>query len=634
MLYLNKFEKTAAVVGGIFSIAFVLFALTLLPRIQSVSAAQLAHDPSQHASNGITLAQAVTATVTVTPTMSMEMTPTMAMTSTMTMEMTPTVPATMPISPTVPITMAMAEMRNISGTLLGTAFFTETAQGLQVSLTISDLIQAAPGLHGIHFHQVGRCMPDFALAGEHFNPTMHEHGLKNPDGSHAGDLPNIEFDAKGSAVYTATAQVTLETGPTALLDADGTALVIHSKMDDEKSDPAGWSGSRIACGVVTAMDMPAPALPTPKPPITGTDFEPEIRSATAERLAQLKVPAGFGISVFGEGLGNVRMMAQADNGTVYVTRRAQGDVLMLQDKDGDGKADTPPAIAISNLPSVHGILIKGTDIYLATPTTIWKGTLAADGTVQGATAIVNDLPEGGQHGSRTLAFGPDGNLYVSVGSPCNACSSEDPEYATILQVKPDGSSRTIFASGLRNTIGWGWHPQTGQMWGMDHGSDWRGDDQPPEELNMLVQGKNYGWPYCYGDKKVDPYLPGAPKGMTKAEFCAKSEGPALTYQAHSAPIEMVFGNGAKFPAEYQNDAFVAMRGSWNRTEAVGYKVVRINFDETGKPTAFEDFATGWLVEDGKAQFGRLAGLLVLRDGSLLITDDTNGMIYRVRYTGQ
>jgi glucose/arabinose dehydrogenase len=168
---------------------------------------------------------------------------------------------------------------------------------------------------------------------------------------------------------------------------------------------------------------------------------------------------------------------------------------------------------------------------------------------------------------------------------------------------------------------------------MDHGSDWRGDDQPPEELNLIEEGNNYGWPYCFADQQVDPYLSVPPPGMTKAEFCAQSTGPVLTYQAHSAPIAMVFYTGEQFPEEYQNDAFVAMRGSWNRQEPVGYKIVHVDFDEAGQPTAIEDFITGWLREDEVAHFGRVAGLLVLDDGSMLISEDTNGVIYHVTYTG-
>ncbi|HMQ53251.1 MAG TPA: superoxide dismutase family protein [Anaerolineae bacterium] len=543
---------------------------------------------------------------------------------------TVTVEATPGTTPTLTGTVAMAELQNITGTVIGTAHFTDTAEGVQIRVDVSGFTEASPGEHGIHFHQVGRCTPDFAVAQGHFNPTGAKHGLENPMGPHAGDLPNIEFDEEGNATYTTT--TTLVALP-ALLAADGSALIIHSQPDDQMTDPAGRSGSRIACGVLMSEGTSPPEAEGPPPPIQGNNVEPELRSATEERIAQLQAPDGFQIDVFGEGLGSVRMMAQGEDGTVYVTRRQQGDVLALRDDNEDGLADEPVVVA-SDLELVHGIIIDGNQIYLATATTIYVGSLGADGTAQNLSALVNDLPPAGQHGNRTIAFGPDGMLYVSVGSPCNACASANLEYATILQVQPDGSSRTLFAEGLRNTIGWGWHPETGEMWGMDHGSDWRGDDQPPEELNSLSEGRNYGWPYCYANQQVDPYLPVSPPGLTKAEFCAGSAGPVLTYQAHSAPIGMVFYTGSQFPEIYQNDAFVAMRGSWNRQEPVGYKVVRLDFDENGQPVGFEDFVTGWLTEDGTAQFGRVAGLLVLQDGSLLISDDTNGMIYRVSYAGE
>lgn len=530
-------------------------------------------------------------------------------------------------------TMAIAELQNISGTVVGTANFTETAEGLQISVVISGFQAATPGEHGIHFHQFGRCTPDFAVAGAHFNPTMAKHGLENPAGPHAGDLPNIEFDEAGNATYETTAlSVTLGTGENALLAADGSSLLIHAKTDDQLTDPAGLSGARIACGVLTAMEVPPPAAPTPPPPVTGNNIQPEIRSATPERIASLQAPEGFEISVFGEGLGSVRMMAEADDGTLYVTRRGEGDVLALRDEDGDGMTDEP-MIAASDLPSVHGIIIEGEAIYLATPMTIYLGSLAADGMIEGLEPIVTDLPEAGQHGNRTMAFGEDGMLYVSVGSPCNACGFVNPEYATILQIDLASGERTVYAAGLRNTIGWGWHPETGEFWGMDHGSDWRGDDQPPEELNLIEAGNNYGWPFCYADQQVDPYLAVPPQGMTKAEFCAQSTSPVLTYQAHSAPIGMVFYTGDQFPEEYQNDAFVAMRGSWNRQEPVGYKVVHVDFDEEGQPVAIDDFITGWLLEEEVAHFGRVAGLLVLSDGSLLLSEDTNGVIYKISYTG-
>ncbi len=598
--------------GGVFLLTLIASGAILLGPTPTLAKLNL-----QTTSPVATPAQ-TTSPLTMTDTMSGTITDTEALTDT-----------AVPTATTIP-TLAMAELQNITGTVVGTAHFTETAEGVQISVVISGFQAATPGEHGIHFHQVGRCTPDFAVAGAHFNPTKAKHGLDNPHGTHAGDLPNIEIDEAGNATYEALSSfVTLGTGENALLAADGSALLIHAKADDQISDPTGLSGGRIACGVLTATEVPAPEAPTAPPPVTGNNIQPEIRSATPERIAGLQVTEGFTISTFAEGLGSIRMMAQAADGTLYLTRRGEGDVIALRDEDGDGKADGDPMIVATDMPSVHGILIQDDQIYLATPTTITVATLQADGMIGEQTVLVGGLPEAGQHGNRTMSFGPDGLLYVSIGSPCNACGFVNPEYATILQIQPDGSARTIFAAGLRNTIGWGWHPETGEMWGMDHGSDWRGDDQPPEELNLIEAENNYGWPYCYGDQQVDPYLSVSPTGMTKAEFCAQSVAPVLTYQAHSAPIGMVFYTGDQFAEEYQNDAFVAMRGSWNRQEPVGYKIVHIDFDEAGQPVAIEDFVTGWLLEEEVAHFGRVAGLLVLEDGSLLISEDTNGVLYRV-----
>ncbi|CAN5406412.1 hypothetical protein BH10CHL1_BH10CHL1_01000 [soil metagenome] len=524
---------------------------------------------------------------------------------------------------------AEAQFQDAQGNNVGTATFSQTTSGeVMIEVNVSGLMTATEGEHGIHIHQVGKCTPDFQAAGEHYNPTMVKHGLQNPKGAHAGDLPNITFDAKGNATYTATTtMITLGNGPTSILAADGSAIMIHAKADDQKSDPSGKSDGRIACGVIAA----APAS-EPLPPVKGYTVQPEQRTATPAHMAQLKVPAGFTVKPFAKDLANVRMMAQADDGTIYVTRRAQGDVLALRDENNDGTAEEPITVT-TGLTNVHGILIQDNQLYLATPTTIYVSSLITGGGIADMRVFMGNLPDGGQHGNRTLAFGPDGLLYVTVGSSCNSCTETNKEHATILQVQPDGSSRTIFAKGLRNTMGFGWHPTTGEMWGMDHGSDWRGNDQPPEELNQLKQGANYGWPYCYGDKKVDQYLSSPPVGLTKAEYCAQSTGPTLTYQAHSAPIGMVFYTGAQFPTEYRNDAFVAMRGSWNREQPTGYKVVRIHF-QNGKPVSFSDFLTGFLIEGGKAQFGRPAGLLVLKDGSMLLSDDTDGVIYRITYTKQ
>ena len=363
--------------------------------------------------------------------------------------------------------------------------------------------------------------------------------------------------------------------------------------------------------------------------VVGHLVKPENRGFSEARAEQLRVPDGFGVNVFARDLGMPRMLAVSNDGTVYVTRRETDDVLALRDVDGDGRADaTFPVVA--NLEGVHGITIHQGRLYLATVKEIYAAELLPDGSVGPLQLLVDDLPDGGQHPNRTIAFGPDGMLYVSVGSTCNACRETNEENATMIRAMPDGSRRTVIATGLRNTIGWGWHPETGQMWGMDHGSDWRGDDTPPEELNLIQEGGNYGWPYCYGDRTPDEYLAQDPRGTTKAQYCPTTVAPVVSYQAHSAPIGMVFYTGSQFPPEYRGDAFIAMRGSWNRNPPTGYKVVRLHFED-GWPTPLQDFLTGFLIEGGAAHFARLAGVAIAADGSLLVSDDTNGAIYRVSY---
>jgi glucose/arabinose dehydrogenase len=281
---------------------------------------------------------------------------------------------------------------------------------------------------------------------------------------------------------------------------------------------------------------------------------------------------------------------------------------------------------------VHGIAFHDDQVFLANVKSVFSATVAEDGSFGPLTEIIDDLPDGGQHALRTLGVGPDELLYISVGSDCDACAETNPEHATILRSTLAGQAagaRTILATGLRNTIGFGWHPVSEDLWGMDHGSDWRGDDLPPEELNAIVSGNDYGWPYCYGDREVDPIIDDPPD-QTKAEYCAATTAPALTNQAHQAPIGMTFYAGATFPASYQNGAFVAFHGSWNRKPATGYYVAFIPFD-AGEPQGVEPFVTGFLNSEGTATFGRPAGIAVAADGALLFSDDTNGIVYRVQY---
>lgn len=349
-------------------------------------------------------------------------------------------------------------------------------------------------------------------------------------------------------------------------------------------------------------------------------------------LKQLKMPAGFQVNVFAKDLGNARNLAVAPDGTVYLTRREEGDILALRDTNKDGRADLKQTVA-SGHEYVNGITINQNRLYFVTDQELYVANLGQNGTITKPQQLINDLPDGGQHPNRTIAFGPDGMLYISVGSSCNACDESNEEHATMLRAQPDGSQRTIFAQGLRNTIPFGWHPQTKEFWGLDHGTDWRGNTIPPEELNQLRQGQHYGWPFCWGDRRPDVYLSADPQGATKEQFCQKTQAPALTYTAHSAPLAMVFYTASQFPAQYRNDAFVTMRGSWNRNPPVGYKVVRVRY-QNGKPVAFEDFVTGFLNQQKQTQFGRPVGIAIAPDGALLFTDDTNGVIYRVAYTAK
>ncbi len=360
-------------------------------------------------------------------------------------------------------------------------------------------------------------------------------------------------------------------------------------------------------------------------------FKPAKVEATAARIAQLKAPTGFAVSVFARGLKNARVLAVAPDGTVYLSRRDQGDVVMLKDSNGDGRADGA-AVTVANRAGAHGLAIKDGKLYLATVKEIFVGAIQPDGKVGPLSMLLGDLPDLGQHPNRTLAFGPDGMLYVSNGSTCNACNEANPEAATLLRVAPEGKSRSIFASGLRNTIGFDWHPLTGALWGMDNGIDFLGDEVQPEELNEIERGKQYGWPHIWGDGGVNPQS--TPVGeVTKAQWKSLSTPMVLGYTAHAAPMQLVFYRGGSFPKEFVGDAFVTMRGSWNRDKAAGYEIVRVRFND-GRARAFEPFVTGFLTDGGKTHIARPMGLAIAKDGSLLMADDANGLVYRVAYTGK
>jgi len=358
--------------------------------------------------------------------------------------------------------------------------------------------------------------------------------------------------------------------------------------------------------------------------------KPDKVDATPERIAGLKAPAGFAVSAFATGLKNIRIIAVAPDGTIYLSRRDQGDVLMLKDTNNDGRADGPP-VTVASRAGAHGLAIRDGKLYLATVKEVFVADIRADGTLSPLKLIIGDLPDAGQHPNRTLAFGPDGMLYISAGSTCNTCNENNPENATLLRASPDGKQRSIFASGLRNTIGFDWHPRSGELWGMDHGIDFLGDDEQPEELNKLELGKQYGWPHVYGPGAIYPQST-PPGEISKQDWKAHSEPMVLGYTAHAAPMQLLFYRGANFPAEYQGDAFITLRGSWNRSTPSGYEIARIRFAD-GQAKSIEPFVTGFLTDGGKTHIARPVGLAMARDGALLMADDANGVLYRIAYTG-
>lgn len=377
-------------------------------------------------------------------------------------------------------------------------------------------------------------------------------------------------------------------------------------------------------------------LPEPKAAnvqVPGFILEPRSVKPSAQTLGLLRVPSGFNIELVAQDLGNARLIAVADDGAIYLTRRAEGDVVMLRDIDGDGYPEVRQVVA--RRPGMHGIAINGRTIYLVAQKEVLRATIQSNGNLSPLEVLAADLPDAGQHSARSIAVGPDGMLYLGIGSTCNACTETSPESATVLRMSPDGKSRTIFASGLRHTIGLDWQPRTGALWGMDHGIDWLGDEQQPEELNRIEFGKGYGWPYIYGFSGENPQ-DDPPNDLTMAELRAVATAPVLGYTAHAAPMQLKFYRGAMFPAGYQGDAFVTLRGSWNRSKPSGYEVARVRFDRAGNATAFEPFVRGFLQTGptGPSQSGRPVGLAIAKDGALLFTDDINGALYRVSYQGR
>ena len=341
-------------------------------------------------------------------------------------------------------------------------------------------------------------------------------------------------------------------------------------------------------------------------------------------LKSIKLPAGFVISMYAPNVAGARSLALGERGIVYVGTRSEGKVYALVDADGDLAAERVAVVA-TDLNSPNGVAYRNGALYVAEIHRV----IRFDGITERladppAPVVVNDsFPRDRHHGWKFIAFGPDGMLYVPVGAPCNICLSADARYASIMRMKADGSGLSVYAHGVRNTVGFDWHPVSKELWFTDNGRDWMGDDQPPCELNRMTRpGQHFGYPYCHGGTIADPEF-----GHQRA--CSEFVAPAQNLGPHVAPLGMRFYTGAQFPAAYREQAFVAEHGSWNRSTKIGYRVSLVRVDASGRATGYETFAEGWL--DGGSVWGRPADVLVAPDGSLLVSDDYAGAIYRIRY---
>jgi glucose/arabinose dehydrogenase len=376
--------------------------------------------------------------------------------------------------------------------------------------------------------------------------------------------------------------------------------------------------SVLAAISLSLAQAPAPA-PAPKP-----------AAAPQPSVASLRVPAGFTIDVYATGVQNAREMALGDKGTLFVGSMRAGKVHAVVDRNGDQKADQVLTIASGlNMPS--GIAFRDGALYVAevSRVTRYDGIESRLDNPPAPIVVYDKLPGDRHHGWKFIAFGPDGMLYVPVGAPCNICERDDP-YASILRMKPDGTGLEVFARGVRNTVGFDWHPITKELWFTDNGRDALGNDVPSDELNHAPKpGMHFGFPYCHQGDVPDPEFGKRP--------CSEFQPPAQKLGPHAAAIGMTFYTGTMFPAEYRNQIFIAEHGSWNRDTPLGYRVTVVKVDG-GKALGYTPFAEGWLQEGGPrgrggvgSNTGRPADVLVMPDGALLVSDDEGGVIYRIAY---
>lgn len=349
-------------------------------------------------------------------------------------------------------------------------------------------------------------------------------------------------------------------------------------------------------------------------------------ASAALPLDKITMPAGFSISVYAEVEG-ARSMVMSSLGTLFVGTQRAGKVFAVKDTDGDFVADKKWEIA-SGMNNPNGVALKNGALFVAEISKVTKfPDIEKNMANPGKGEIIYDkFPTEWAHGWKYIAFGPDGKLYVPVGSPVNI-GIPDEQYAAIFRMNDDGTGIEKFASGIRNTVGFTWHPTTNDLWFTDNGRDMMGDDVPFCELNTApTAGMHFGFPYFHSGIIKDPEYGGTREA---SEFTS----PAQNLGAHVAPLGLKFYTGSMFPAEYKDQVFIAEHGSWNRTKKNGYRVSLVRMKD-GKAAGYETFAKGWLDDVAQKAWGRPVDVLVLTDGSMLVSDDLAGVIYRISYKKQ
>lgn len=341
-------------------------------------------------------------------------------------------------------------------------------------------------------------------------------------------------------------------------------------------------------------------------------------------LSRIQLPEGFSISIFAE-VDNARSLAMSPSGTIYVGNRGGDKVFAVRDVDGDFRADKKWIVADS-LNTPNGVAFKDGDLYVAEISRILKFSNVEENLKNPGKPeiIADDFPTETHHGWKYIAFGPDGKLYVPVGAPCNICDPEEDIFATITRINADGGGREIYAHGVRNTVGFTWHPDTQELWFTDNGRDMMGDDVPHCELNHApTAGLHFGYPYCHEGSVIDPEFGGKRK-------CNEFVAPVEKLGPHVAPLGLKFYTGSKFPEAYRKNLLIARHGSWNRSKKSGYNIALVKI-QGNKSVGSETFASGWLDEKTQNVWGRPVDVLELPDGSVLVSDDYANVIYRISY---